>query len=282
MLYALKKQKWRLEIEMSLLLRLLKKLWVLKKKHPQLRTYTYRSLVKSVKKRNDVCHIVASGFSALDAYKHNVVKKNDYIIGFNFSAFLPYNFDLYFCEDNSLVIKCETAKTDGIKKQALLLNKCKDRISNLVWKNIYSSENLFYAEQFQQNNIDYSIVMDRQIISENDKIVKQLLAKPGIMMPQWYTTTITATMLAYHAGFKKIIVHGLDFGGSHVYFDKELQKQVGMELLDPYEKAKQQPVYNGQEWIWPLLIDALSAKGVSVYCASQNSRFKEYASVYNT
>lgn len=220
-----------------------------------------------------MCHVIASGYSAIDAYKRGVVKENDYVIGFNFAAFLPYRFDFYFCEDNS---HDDDYGFECTKEQLLLLNKCRNNISNLFFKNIYSSKCDCF-ELLNKSSINYSIVLDKQVYTE---IIDKLFAKPKILMPQYYTTTITATMLAYHAGFRKIVIHGLDFGGDYLFQSEELQKRIEMDAplrLD----VKANSTYNSkQEWIWPKLIKKFSKKNIKIYCASQDSRFKEYAELY--
>jgi hypothetical protein len=243
-------------------------IYILKKKRPQIPVYTYKGLIKSIEKRGDICHIIASGYSALSSYNNNIIKSNEYIIGMNFSAFLPYKFDFYFCEPGPNEI---------IEKLFLLLERCNTRISRLVFKNIYYSNDLSNIS----SEIKYSIVLDKQLIFNTDT-VKKLVRRPALLMPQFSSTVITATMLAYHIGFKNIIIHGLDFSGPHLYHDESLQKQIGIEAPTPYvSKEKVHLTAAGQELVWPGLIQFFAKKDINIFCASNESNFKKYVKVWD-
>ena len=69
----------------------------------------------------------------------------------------------------------------------------------------------------------FSVVFDKVFYYPN---AKKLFARPSMIMPQYGTSSITAVMLAYHAGFKNIVVHGIDFTGPHIYHDQDLQGQT--------------------------------------------------------
>jgi len=247
-------------------------IFLLKKKNPQIKVHTYKSLVKTIIKRNDTCHIIATGYSAIASHKAGIVKENDYVIGFNFAAFLPYKFDFYFCEETSHV----DASDERTKNQINLLNKRKNSISNIVFKNFYDSDPKLMGKLISN---EYSIVMDRQLIRGN---IITLLSKPSIMMPQYASTVITATILAYNAGFKNIIIHGLDFSGPHIYHNEDLQKQVEMSPPTPYVSKEQKHVTASyQEKIWPNLIKELQKRGIKIFCACAESKFSNYAPIYN-
>jgi hypothetical protein len=266
-------------VNISFIRRSLINIYLLKKKRPQLQIYTYEALVKSIVKRalkqNDVCHVIATGYSAVDAYKNNIIKENDYIIGMNDAAFLPYKFDFYFCEDTSNVNDTYKEMT---QKRMCLLEKCSDRILKLVFKNIYSSDIKFFSSI--SPNIEYSIVLDTQLIYSTE-IVKKLFKKPAMLMPQFSSTVITAVMFAYHIGFRNIIIHGLDFSGPHIYHDENLQKQIGLNAPTPYvSKSIAHETKSTQELIWPNLMKCFIEKGVKVFCASNESNFRKYAKVW--
>ena len=250
------------------------KICAIKVRCPELNIYTYNALVKSIEKRNDTCHIIASGYSAVDAYKRNIMQKDDYIIGFNFAAFLPYQFDFYFCENgkqNDMEVKLS-------RDLITLLSKRIDNISNVVFKNIYSA-NLSYLKRLYNSGIGFSVVFDRQLYSADR--YQELFKKPSYFMPQYASTVITSVMLAYHAGFKNIIIHGLDFVGPHLYHDEELQSLMNMNAPTPYMPLTEKHLTaNDQELVWGKLINCFEELGVEVYCASDKSRFSTYAPVY--
>ena len=246
----------------------------LKRHFPQMKIYTYRALVKSIEKRNDVCHVIATGYSAVDAYNSGVVQPGDYIIGINFAAFLPYQFDFYFFEEVFGSCDFRKPRTKGITE---LLNKRKDNIPNLVYKNAQLVDIKMMAACIP--DVKFSVVYDRQFVYQN---VKKLFAPPSVIMPQYSSSTITAIMLAYHAGFKNIVVHGLDFSGPYLYHDEDVQKQAGISAPTPYvTKDVKHITAAGQEAIWPKLMQTFAEKNVNVYSASPNSNFCMYAKSYS-
>ena len=245
----------------------------LKWKFPQMKVYTYCALVKSVKKCNDVCHVIATGHSALDSYKSGVVQPDDYIMGINFAAFLPYKFDFYFFEDVFSTSDYYAARTKSITG---LLHKRKDNLPHLVYKNAQLICLKMMAKCIP--DIKFSVVFDRQFVYQN---VKKLFAPPSVIMPQYSSSVITAIMVAYHAGFKNIVVHGLDFSGPHIYHDEDIQKQTGVSIPAPYvSKEVTHNTAAGQELIWPELIKTFAEKNVNIFCASPNSNFQKYAKIW--
>jgi len=245
----------------------------LKRRFPAMKIYTYSALVQSIEKRNDVCHVIATGYSALDSYKAGVVQPNDYIIGINFAAFLPYRFDFYFFDDRFSTSNLYRAKTEGISE---LLNKRRNHLPNLVFKNACRVSPDIMARLIP--DLNFSVVFDRVFYYLN---VKKLFVRPSMIMPQYGTSSITAVMLAYHAGFKNIVIHGLDFTGPHIYHDPDLQEQTGITAPEPYVAKEVKHVSaDGQELIWPELMKRFAERNVHVFCASENSNFKRFAKIW--
>jgi hypothetical protein len=223
---------------------------------------------------------VAIGYSAIASYKAGTIKENDYVIGFNFAAFLPHKFDFYFCEETSRIDK-KTSRANVYKErtkyQFMLLKKRKSNMSNIIFKNLCFSNPKLMKEL--TNDVKYSIVWDNTLISNKD--AAKLFSSPSIIMPQYSSTVITAVMLAYHAGFTNIVVHGLDFSGPHIYHDEDLQKQVGLSTPTPcVSKEIKHITASAQELIWPYLIKEFSKRGVNIFSASFDSNFKRYAPIY--
>lgn len=245
----------------------------LKRRFPLMKIYTYQSLVGNIKRNSDICHVIATGASALDAFQAGVIKPDEYIIGFNFAAFLPYTFNFYFFEDTFSSGDFYKARTKAI---AELLNKRKDHLPDLVYKNARTACPKMMSRLIPY--VRFSVVFDRVFYYP---VVKKLFSRPSVFMPQYASSVITAVMLAYHAGFRNIIVHGLDFSGPHIYHDKDLQKQTGVSAPTPYvTKETAHVTATGQEMIWPELIKAFSEKNVNVFCASPRSNFKKYAKIW--
>ena len=253
--------------------RMLINIYRLKRRFPQMKIYTYKALVRSIQKRNDVCHVIATGASALDAYKAGVVQPDDYIIGINFAAFLPYTFDFYFFDHSFSTNDVHIVRT---KRMAELFDKRIDLLPNLVYKNS-SKVSLDGMLRFIPG-LKFTVVYDKVFYYPN---VRKLFARPSLLMPQYCSSTIASVMLAYHAGFKNIVMHGIDFTGPHIYHDKDLQEQTGIDAPHPYvEKDVKHSSSDCQDLIWPMLMKKFAKKGVNIFCASPNSKFKKYAKIW--
>ena len=264
----------KLDILKLNVLRTFVKIFRLKRRFPQMKIFTYKALVRSIQKRNDVCHVIATGSSAVDSYKAGVVQPDDYIIGLNFAAFLPYTFDLYFFEEP--FGKSDFRISRG-KSIAELLYKRKKYLPNLVFKNACRVRPDLMANTIP--DIRFSVVYDRVFYYP---IVKKFFTKPSVFMPQYCTSAISAVMLAYHAGFKNIVVHGIDFSGPHIYHDQELQEKTGLDAPHPYI-PKDEPLSadaQAHQMIWPKLMQMFAKNNVQIFCASESSNFKKYAAVY--
>jgi len=255
--------------------RMLFNIYRLKRRFPQMKIYTYKALVQNIKKRNDVCHVIATGHSAIDSYKAGVVQPGDYIIGLNFAAFLPYTFDFYFFEHTFGTSDAHIANTKALTG---LLHKRKEHLPNLVYKNACRAFPDSMAKLIP--GIKFSVVFDRIIYYP---CTKKLFARPSFIMPQYGSSSITAIMLAYHAGFKNIVVHGLDFSGPHIYHDPELQEQTGVDAPKPYvSNDVKHLTADGQESILPELMLKFAEKNVNIFCASPDSNFMKYAKLFHS
>ncbi len=253
----------------------------IKKYKPKVKIFTHKKLVSHVvkNKRNNTCHIIASGYSAYHSYKEGVINENDYIIGFNFSAFLPYHYDIYFIEQNYHLINDKNFNKDVVNKLTTVINKRSDKINAIFLKNIYNTPpDLLATTMFDVIKKNINVVLDVQVYI---KIINRLFSAPSIFMPQFSTTTITTTMLAFHAGFKNIVVHGLDFEGPHIYHSEELQNEINVKEVTPYPKPNQQHITAvSQRLIWKDIIREFHKNEVNIFSASDKSNFKDYAPVY--
>jgi len=249
------------------------------KKNKNAKFILYSKLINQIieTKRNDTCHIIATGASAIQSYKDNIIGKDDFIIGMNFSAFLPYNFDYYFCEDESNIKESD----DLIKKQIELLLIRKDKINNIIFKNLYNCKPGNFTKELLSFNI--YLLMDRQIIV-NQKVerkIHSLVKKSRFSIAQYGSTAITATILAFHTQFKNIVIHGVDLTGPHLYHNLDFQREIGMTAPTPYvNKDVSHSTNFYQESIWPELINHLKKSNVNIYSATTESNFTKFASVY--
>jgi hypothetical protein len=94
-------------------------------------------------KKNSTCHIIASGYTARDNLAS--INKNDYVIGFNFSALIDINFDLYFIECADKQGEVESIYS----LQMDVISEAESRIQDLILKNIWEKKvNIEYYENY--------------------------------------------------------------------------------------------------------------------------------------
>lgn len=246
----------------------------------------YNNISKEAEK---VCHIIGLGWSLNDSIGV-IDKNNSFVIGMNNAAISGLKFDLYLMEPGG----CTPERT-YIQKKIIndLLNLEKERI---LMKNIYTCE---------QNKLKYlidsyvdklSFIHNIGITCGNEKNlnywIKKLMYRDIKSIKQYRSTVITAILIAKNAGFKKIVIHGVDFGGEYFYDaeifkNKESYKPPQNEKYKLYKKSKNtliHPTANkkmGIQQVLPIFQDRLADKGVSLLCASKKSPLSKILRIYN-
>ncbi|HEX4872290.1 MAG TPA: hypothetical protein VFV27_08260 [Nevskiaceae bacterium] len=249
---------------------------------PEARICSYRGLLELAREQarsRETCHIVAAGWSATGLERAGCIGERDYVIGMNHSAFMPLRFDLYFVEI------ADGRRVSRIQRR-LLRKTAADRIGLLVYKNLWHQDrrSIAGAARWYGSSALFSMdVMAALIDNEQlEDMVDRMLGAPGLFMEQRASTAISAAVAAFHLGFRRIVVHGVDFGGSHFYVAEAYRR--ASRLPSPFpattgsHTASAYP--NGQQVIWPVLIRALAARGVRVYAGSPQSPFADLAPVF--
>ena len=123
-----------------------------------------------------------------------------------------------------------------------------------------------------------------------------LLKEDGDYFRQACSTVVTSIIFAKYLGFKKIVLHGVDFFGGY-FFDQSEYKNLS-EFHPPYfEKniVKGEDIYN-KEWrdekghhptssclykFIPILKNKLKIENIKLYCAVKESPLSKILEVYN-
>lgn len=174
-------------------------------------------LIKTIQKRNDVCHILGSGWSLTQGL--GSIRDDDFVIGFNFSGIAYQKSDLYFIE----LATDDMDRADASCKQYELWKTLNAYPTVFVFKNILEKYNkISMINDNYGKNVVYlkdAVVGCEQGLDE-DEFVDFLFSSEVFFFKnqaQSISTTILCIILAYRAGFKKIILHGVDFFGAHFY-----------------------------------------------------------------
>ena len=138
-------------------------------------------------------------------------------MGFNFAAVCSLPFDVYFIEG---------AHSDGDVQRELIQEYASARIGKVFLKNLWqgNTEPDYYRRHYLDSvSLIHDIHMPPLPFHNNDTlkrvIVLALLQKRSKYVVQFGSTIITCIVLAAQLGFKKIVVHGLDFYGPHFFLE---------------------------------------------------------------
>ncbi|WP_053155095.1 hypothetical protein [Pseudomonas sp. Pf153] len=163
-----------------------------------------------------VCHILASGWSLNHSFD-SIDRANAFVIGFNFSFLKCKDPDLHFVENAS------------VKNLRFFVNTYQMHFA-LEKFNVFSNSKVVFKNLSELKNsigligMLYSgkalFIKDRHFRIFGSKGVAPVVAQmcaDSRHLPQAVSSVVGLVILAKTMGFKKIIVHGLDFQGPHFY-----------------------------------------------------------------
>jgi hypothetical protein len=194
---------------------------------------------KMAEHNNKICHIIGSGWSLNKSIA--LVNKNDYIIGFNFSAFYSMPFNMYFIEAN------EDKEINQTIYQLAIDVVCQ-YTDNVFFKNIWEIPHVLetlvplYKEKVMF--IRDVIIMPQNVQAVPDT-VRFMLQKDSLFIKQTCSTVLTCITCAAIAGFKKIVLHGIDFWGPY-FFDMENFHNKSTIKLPPTKYTSKRPIKYSQ------------------------------------
>jgi len=170
-------------------------------------------------RRNDVCHILGSGWSLIDGLQNISIEDSVYTC--NMGGLLNLDYDLWFVEFAKF-------GDDRIGQLSLLQRQIIEarapNIKNLIFKNIWQDK-LEWNYIDKNYQIPYAILKDVHFpISPsrvtNEELIGELLFPPRNIVLQHSSTVLTMILIAFWHGFKEIVVHGLDGEGQY-YFQRD-------------------------------------------------------------
>ncbi|MDW7726677.1 MAG: hypothetical protein SCH70_06110 [Candidatus Methanoperedens sp.] len=234
-----------------------------------------------------VCHVIGSGYSLNKTKK--IINDKDFIIGFNRAALSGLSFNLYFVEIGSDCFE------EFSKKQIQLVDDTVSKQTDLIFfKNIWEDKNnINFILENWRNKVYY--IKDYLIdCSESEDIkesVKELLSHKSRCLPQLKSTALTAIAFSDYLGFKKIVLHGVDFGGEY-FFDADDFDGIKGYYSDPskstalYSKASKTSVHEtargdcGINSLLKPLASILKNRDVILYAATKETKSSEVLECY--
>lgn len=240
------------------------------------------------KGKANVCHIIGSG-SSLNKSKH-IINDSDFVIGFNYAALADIKWDIYFFEFGGRAV-LETSK-----RHLAIAEKLVCTSTDLVFfKNLWESKNeLEFVEKYW---LDFARpVKDVLYPTVNKEMlpysIKRCFEANDDFLPQFKSSMMTSIFLAYQAGFKEIVLHGLDFGG--LYFYEEYLNPMFINYaphsageLGNYEKSEEGSIHitaqgiNSMRNIIPMAKEYLMSNKCKLYSATHASSSAEILPVFN-
>jgi hypothetical protein len=172
------------------------------------------------------CHIIGGGWSL----NHSIDKIDcdDFVIGMNYAALAEIKFDLYFieqglCDENETRLRVDFLD-NVISKQA----------KKIYFKNTYGPYGMEYVMKNYAGKVNF--LRSFAIHCSNEKnlsrTMESLLEYDPKYMRQYRSTIISSIAIAKNIGFKKIVIHGLDFGGKYFY-EETLSSKEKRKYLPP-------------------------------------------------
>lgn len=245
--------------------------------------------VKSAKinKCSEICHIIGSGWSLNESI--STISDKDFVIGFNYAGLIGINFDVYFVEFGGVTVKNISYQHLSIVKDYVM-----QHTDLIFFKNLWEDKNdvTFINDHWLSISTP---IKDRIYPVHNKKhlksVIEAMLSDQSDYLPQMASSVVTSIILAYKAGFKKIVIHGLDFGGQ--YFFEVDDFQVNAAYIPDkkpeggfYGKTEKNAIHPtasskvGMKAIIPLLSESLGCKGVGLFSAILSSPVSKVLPVY--
>lgn len=188
-----------------------------------------------------ICHVLGNGMSVNETIKN--INDVDFVIAISSGGILPLKIDMLILELHPLTDIGKISLKDNVKYINIIIDIVLRRnkkaivfIKNLwrmnVSPNLYDpNKRLFVLHEmlcrfFPQTKIDSEFedfLIDYIVNIENQYVI------------QVASSVITAIIIAYKAGFEKIIIHGVDGGGAHFFHNSKYDTKEYEMLKDVIE-----------------------------------------------
>ncbi|GAB6069490.1 hypothetical protein JCM30760_05870 [Thiomicrorhabdus hydrogeniphila] len=240
-----------------------------------------------VNKGSKVCHIIGSGWSLHESV--TVISDKDFVIGFNYAGLIGIPFDVYFVEFGG-----DTVKNISHQHLSIVEDYVSKHTNLIFFKNLWEDKN---DMEFVNNNwLGIATPIKDRIYPMLDKkyldsVIEAMLSDRTDYLPQLTSSVVTSIILAYKAGFEKIVVHGLDFGGRYFYEVDGFQvdstyipdKKPEGGFYGITKKNSVHPTASGNagmKEVVPELKACLKKRGVNLFCATSISPVSRVLPLY--
>jgi hypothetical protein len=235
------------------------------------------------------CHIIGSGWS-LEKSIELAQEENAYRIGFNFACLSGLKFDTYFVEFGGYL--CEDITIRQIKALDHYLDV---KNTSIYFKNLHEKRNnIEYANEKYGQRVRFirDILvpcLDKKYLHD---AVNLIFKKDDHYLRQAISTAITCIVYARLLGFKKIVLHGIDFRGKYFFdlpeFSSSHEFRPPTSNKIAYSKHKREKGIHytnirniNLKQILPFIQQKLLDEGVTLYSATSDSPSSEILPVYH-
>jgi hypothetical protein len=237
----------------------------------------------------DACHIIGSGWSLA----HSLSKAHDtkaFVVGFNFSCLAGLPWDVYFVEfGGSTCIDIARAQVKALDDLVL------PHTSRVYFKNLWESKNeLSVAKELYGNRVSFIRDIYLKCLNQDylEDTARSVLAKDDVYLRQYESTIVSCIAYAKLLGFKKIVLHGLDFGGGYFFdlpeFSHNWNYRPPAENKVAYSSSQRSGGKHstskgnvGVSSILPFVRKVLNEDNIELYCATEVSPSSNVLPVYN-
>ena len=238
--------------------------------------------------RNDTCHIIASGSSALASIR-KIRGGKDFVFGFNFAALLDLEFDAYFIEIASP--RADVLELSDLQAE-LVSGMAAARLKMVFAKNLWEGG---VDLEFMRRNYRSPPPMISDILmphlpldrgdSANRATVRSFLKRRETFIPQIRTTAFTWLAIAHYLGFRRVVFHGLDMYGPYWFSQGEVDapnayltrlRKCFPEVSSAVPHETSQPV----RCLLPVFADVLRARGCELFVGAKESPAAEFLPVF--
>lgn len=247
-------------------------------------------LKRKKNKLSNICHIIGGGYSVKHS-KKKINTKTDFVMGCNLAALIDLKFDLYSVEFGSIDKKYEPKYT----VRNIVKYKLQKERTFIIFKNITSNKLDFSFLDTYNNMINFILDYSWRCFDTTQLkyyIQNYLLKKNKRLFYQYNSTLVLLISIAYELNFKKIVIHGLDFGGKYFFSDQNIihknKHLIYKNELNTYKNhniskkgSYQSHKTLNMKLMFKLISSSLLEKKVTLYGATKNSASSKFLKIFN-
>lgn len=219
------------------------------------------------------CHILGLGWS-LNRSKY-IIGKEDFVIGMNYGALnIDIKYNIYFLEHGNI------SELENIRRNELLEKLILPKAKVVYFKNVHGMHCIDTIAKYFGKYVTF--IRNTVFVCRNIKNLKfwirRILTIDKIYLRQYKSTIITSIVFARNAGFKEIVIHGLDFGGPYFYADEKHVEPKYLHLIPNRENQNETvkvhetaKTKTGAKQAILVMNDLMKKEGVKLYAATEAS-----------